>query len=304
MSEGCVSLAKSAFLPATSLPEATSAVIEDNGKSLVKQTLIKYSPNQAYCVLSSFDSSLEDKEIRVEEDKENPLNLRLTEISKTKIEKHLLPVFVRFHHPLKQRSAESHISDRCFEAVLGRTNLELKKNVTMDSFDRVSTWRDEAGFVVSDRHRYELATFNTKDLLSELMSADTPVVRYDSSNLEAVSDFDHSVCGTTRTSLIEALAKNAEIYLIKTTSEVNGMLVGKGDRVVALYAETIELAHALIQHYINLHKLAKLSFFTRLGIWQSTPESSRPVYRFHTRTIPSQLKWNKVYAANLGVHLL
>ncbi|CAJ0572039.1 unnamed protein product, partial [Mesorhabditis spiculigera] len=305
MSSGCVSISKSAFLPAAALPEATTARIDSkDGKSLVQQTLIKYSQNQAYCVLSTFDGALENKEITVDTDKENPLQLKLDRIAETKVNKSLLPVFVQFHHPLKQRSAESHISDRSFEAVLGRFNLELKKNVTMDSFERLSSWRDEAGFVVSDRDRYELATFDTKALLKELMPADTPVTKYAASDLEAVIDFDESVCGTKRASLIAALAKHSEIYLIKTSASVDGLLAAKGDRIVALYAETIELAHALIKHYIAVKKLSKVTFFTRCGVWQTEPSTSRPVYRFHTRTIPSQLKWNKVYAANFGVHLV
>ena len=73
---------------------------------------------------------------------------------------------------------------------------------------------------------------------------------------------------------------------------------------MALYAETMEIAHALLKNHIQKNKLIQVVFFSRSDIWECQPTSRRIVYRRHTRAVPSSIKWNKVYALNMGVHII
>ncbi|KIH53063.1 hypothetical protein ANCDUO_16819 [Ancylostoma duodenale] len=83
----------------------------------------------------------------------------------------LLPLYVQFHTVPEARPAEAHLVDRLAEHALGRFNLELKKNVTHDSFVESDSWRDEAGFIVTDRNRFVYVTFKTSALLPTLTPA-------------------------------------------------------------------------------------------------------------------------------------
>lgn len=131
-------------------------------------------------------------------------------LQKERENRRLLPIFVQFHTLPEARTVEAHLTDRLAVETLGRWNLELKKNVTIDSFAVCSnfrllylsyrnhifhivvihtsiieslnlklnhlesylqytdSWRDEAGFIVTDRNRYEYATFDAKQFVSTL----------------------------------------------------------------------------------------------------------------------------------------
>lgn len=76
-----------------------------------------------------------------------------------------------FHnHP--ERLILEHLIDNLAESMLGVTNLELKKNITIDVFDSDSDThlRDSAGFIVTDRLQFEQVTVASKELLAVLES--------------------------------------------------------------------------------------------------------------------------------------
>ncbi|VDM66936.1 unnamed protein product [Strongylus vulgaris] len=104
--------------------------------------------------------------------------------------------------------------------------------------------------------------------------------------------------------LRQFIASNSTVFVAKGDGVIDGMIAGKGSRILALYAETLEIAHALIKHYIVTNKLTQVSFFTREDVWECKPMSSRRVHRRHTRTVPSSIKWNKVFALNMGFHIV
>ncbi|VDL70587.1 unnamed protein product [Nippostrongylus brasiliensis] len=175
----------------------------------------------------------------------------------------LLPLYVQFHTVAEARPAEAHLIDRLAENALGRFNLELKKNVTHDSFVECDSWRDEAGFIVTDRNRFAYVTFDATALLSSLTpSTDAKIVKYTAADLEALRDFDHTVCGFSRD-------------------------------------EAVEVWYFMLQQF-----MLTVSFFTREDVWECKPISSRQAHRRHTRAVPSNIKWNKVYALNMGFHIV
>lgn len=303
----CLDLGRLAALRIADQPEAVSATVhDDNGKELAKETIIKYTGTQAYVVLSCLDAKLQGKAIKVADD-ENLHKLKLISIENERENRRLLPIAVQFHTVPDERPAEAHLTDRLTEDILGRFNLELKKNVTIDSFALNDTWRDEVGFIVSDRNRYELFSFDAEQLVKTLTSSQEglKMETYTNADFDALSDFDHGVCGFSRDAALEFLTANASILLARGNgNNIDGMLAAKGDRVVALYAETMEIAHALLKSHIEKNKLIQVVFFSRADIWECTPSSSRTVYRRHTRAVPSSIKWNKVYALNMGVHIV
>ncbi|ETN83321.1 hypothetical protein NECAME_07439 [Necator americanus] len=134
--------------------------------------------------------------------------------------------------------------------------------------------------------------FDSKQFLTWVYEA--TITKYNAEELEFLHDFDTSVCGFSREEAVEFVAANSTVFVAKGGDGViDGMIAGKGDRIFALYAETLEIAHALIKHYITVNKLTQVSFFTREDVWECKPISSRRVHRRHTRTVPSSIKWSK-----------
>ncbi|KAK5969630.1 hypothetical protein GCK32_013408 [Trichostrongylus colubriformis] len=298
-------LGKTTVLKAEEFAGSKSAFIWDhNGDLLAKQTLVKYSPTQAYCIYSDCSDVVAGKNIRVKEE-EDAHHLKLVSIEAERENRRLLPLYVQFHTVAEARPAEAHLIDRLSENVLGRFNLELKKNVTHDSFAECDSWRDEAGFIVTDRNRFAYVTFNASTLLSTLTPAkDIKITKYTAADLDALCDFDHSVCGFSREQAVEFVVSNSTVYVAKGDGCVNGMLACTGNKIFALYAETMEIAHALLKHCIVTNRLKQVSFFTREDVWECKAISSRPAHRRHTRAVPSSIKWTKVYAVNMGFHIV
>ncbi|EYC34270.1 hypothetical protein Y032_0001g334 [Ancylostoma ceylanicum] len=297
-------LDKSSVLKAEEFSGSKSAFIwDENGELVAKQTIVKYTPTHAYCIYSDCSDEVAGKNIRVKED-EDAHHLKLVSIETEKENRRLLPLYVQFHTVPEARPAEAHLVDRLAEHALGRFNLELKKNVTHDSFVESDSWRDEAGFIVTDRNRFVYVTFKTSALLPTLTPAGTKITKFSAKDLEAVSDFDTSVCGFTRDEAVEFITSNSTVFVAKGNGVVDGVIAGKGSRIFALYGETMEIAHALIKHYIIANNLTQVSFFTREDVWECEPLSSRRVHRRHTRAVPSSIKWSKVYALNMGFHIV
>ena len=64
-----------------------------------------------------------------------------------------MPMYIQVHWNPAERLVIEHLLDNLAENTLGRKNLELKKNITIDLFDSDgdSFLRDNAGFIVTDR---------------------------------------------------------------------------------------------------------------------------------------------------------
>lgn len=86
-------------------------------------------------------------------------------------------MYIQVHHNAPERLILEHLIDNLAETTLGRQNLELKKNVTIDLFDSDSDAfvRDRAGFFVSDRQQFRELTVQTVEAL--------PLLKQDQSKL-------------------------------------------------------------------------------------------------------------------------
>ncbi|CAI4226487.1 unnamed protein product [Auanema sp. JU1783] len=283
----------------------TATVLGKDGEVVAKQTLIKYSANQAYCSLTEISPVIAGKYVKVSEVDDDRTKLKLVTIEKERENRRLLPIVVQFHTVPEARPIEAHMTDRLAEETLGRNNLELKKNVTFDSFTYSDTWRDEAGFIVTDRNRYEYVTFDVSKLLQSLsVSSDVKISEYLADDLDGTCDFDNTVTGFNREKVIEFLSQNCTVLIAKNGNAVEGFLAGKLDKLCCLYAESEEIAHTLLKEYINKKKLIQINFFTKADTWQCEPSSKTPVYRSHTRAVPGSIKWSKIYALNMGMHIV
>lgn len=76
-------------------------------------------------------------------------------------------MYIQVHYNPDERLVVEHLIDNLAETTLGRTNLELKKNVTIDVFDSDGSQflRDNAGFIVTDRLQFHQITVDAQQML-------------------------------------------------------------------------------------------------------------------------------------------
>lgn len=302
-----VELAQLNKLDTTKLPEASVAFVKNgSGKTLARETIIKYTPSLAYAIVQELDSSILGKDITVEKKPEDSLQLKLITVETVKENRRLLPIAQQFHTVPDGRHAECHMTDILSTHSLGTYNLDLKKNVTIDSFELTDSWRDDAGFIVTDRNVYLQGTYDVAKLLKTLLPSSQKVTAYTKTDFDLVADFDSTVCGFSRDAYLTLLlASSSTILLAKSSGSIDGIIIGNGaDRINLIYAETIEIAHALLKFYVEKTKVKQVTMFTVQGAWECQPTKQRPVHRRHTRAVPSLIKWAKIYALNMGVHIV
>lgn len=122
------------------------------------------------------------------------------------------------------------------------------------------------------------------------------MISYTKTDFDSVADFDSTVCGFPRDAYLTLLlSSSSTILLAKSSGSVDGIIIGNGaDRINLIYAETIEIAHALLKCYVEKTKTKQVTLFTVQGIWECEPTKKRAVHRRHTRAVPSLIKWAKV----------
>lgn len=86
-------------------------------------------------------------------------------------------MYIQVHYNPEERLVLEHLVDQLAESTLGRYNLELRKNLTIDVFDsdRDQFLRDNAGFIVADRMRFQQITFQAKEALAALKPSNGPI---------------------------------------------------------------------------------------------------------------------------------
>ncbi|PAV91719.1 hypothetical protein WR25_23171 isoform A [Diploscapter pachys] len=277
-----------------------------HGHPLASHAIIPYSATQGYCILLPVHTSLKGKYVKITHPTSEQPEIQVVSVQDEKENRTLLPIVERFHTAPEARPVECHLNHILSEKALGRFNLELKKNLTMDTFEESDTWRDDAGFLVTDRNTFFLYKFDTSKLLKTLLPAEGVTIEECSKDhLDALGDFDNSFTGLRRDTLLEILLENSQILAATNGETVDGFIVGqKTGRILAIYAETVEIAHSLLKAYIEKNKLKSVELFAVKGVWECEPESQKKVNRRHTRSVPGQLKWSKIYALNMGVHIV
>jgi hypothetical protein len=142
-----------------------------SGKLAAFGALVRYSNNQAYFVLQHIDEKLRNKAVIVSTPNlEEPLSLRVDKVQNDLPFRSHLPVYIQVFHNHPERLLLEHLLDNLSENTLGRQNLELKKNITIDLFnsDADSYLRDRAGFFVADRQQFRQLTVQSAEALTAL----------------------------------------------------------------------------------------------------------------------------------------
>ncbi|VDK75661.1 unnamed protein product [Cylicostephanus goldi] len=145
-----------------------------------------------------------------------------------------------------------HLVDALVESSVGKFNLDLNKNLTIDLFEGkqknseefVAQWRDITGFVVSDKFRFEEVLID-RSYLTNLKEAESTVVieKIDKENLLPVLDYDGEISIYDRTEHVTALLRTPGINgnVALRDGQPCGYALSCKNRVLLCYAENEEV---------------------------------------------------------------
>jgi hypothetical protein len=300
------------------MPGTTTARVQDpSGKFIAVGSLVRDTNNQAYFKLDHLDSRFSQKAVIVSTPDENaPLNLKIDAIFDALPDRTFLPMYIQVHHNPAERLVIEHLVDNLTETTLGRPNLELKKNVTIDLFDSDGDafLRDNAGFIVADKLQLHQVTVDAKDLLKVIQPDRT--VKIEEVNNEkgrqSLLDYDGTLSSHNRAEFLRFLYGQAKVYAAKkggNDTNLSGYIaVSRTDqRVLCLYAECDAVAEALLEYHLRQSRAKNAIFCTTRDHWLKLSAlgslKSRAIYRRHTRSVPTNVKWEHIFAVNVGMNL-
>ncbi|CAG9530185.1 unnamed protein product [Cercopithifilaria johnstoni] len=294
------------------VPESKSAIIRNSDGALGGfVSMISYGTNQAYCMAVQIDQSIGDKYISIKPT-DDPQCFQIIDVQDVAEDLSLQPIFIQVHHNPKGRLPLQHLIDHAAERMLGRLNLDLKKNVTVDLTDNddMSIWRDKAGFVVRDKMQLCELTVNKNEFQKTLeMVKNVKISAFDGSQMENLVKFDKAVGSVDRSKFLEYIFKNANVLIAENeeTSAVDGYGVFREDRIIAVYANAKDTAHSIVQEILrtmNHNEIKLCTIRNRWSIEHKPNTCCKQIIRLHTRVPLTGIMWNRIFILNAGMNLI
>ncbi|KAK6060413.1 hypothetical protein COOONC_01927 [Cooperia oncophora] len=226
----------------------------------------------------------------------------------------------RFEEVLVNRPTILHLFDALVENTLGKTNLDLNKNITVDILmnndktkeEAIAQWRDINGFVVCDKHRFEEVLVNRSYLLSLADEAAEMVTEpINETDLLPVLDYDAETSIYDRTEHVTALVHTPGVVgkVALRAGVVCGYALACKNRILACYADDEESFKQLISSVAENIDGNECKMFLRFeshDVTQRIIENAserKEVMRLHTRTNLNGIKWSQIYCSNNGLHI-
>uniref|UniRef100_A0A915PIK5 YitH acetyltransferase (GNAT) domain-containing protein n=1 Tax=Setaria digitata TaxID=48799 RepID=A0A915PIK5_9BILA len=294
------------------IPESKSAFVRNSDGTLSGYiSMISCSANQAYCMSVRIDQSIGGKFISIEPTDDSD-TFQITDVQDEAEDMSLQPIFIQVFHNPNGRLALQHLVDQAAERILGRINLDMKKNVTVDltDSDDLNVWRDKAGFVIRDKMKLCELTVNKNEFQKTLETAENiKISEFDGSQMEKIVRFDKAVSSGDRSTFLKYLFKDANVLTAESEeiSAVAGYGVFCEDRILAVYAESKQIAHAIMQEILRKINYDEVTLCTMQNHWsvESKPIiHCRQITRLHTRALPTGIMWDRIFVLNLGMNLI
>lgn len=315
------------FLPFADVHTVT--VLDESGQEPVAYGAFnQYAGNQAYSMLGKIDEKYKGKRIWIKEAKApaedtdpNSHYIQIRKLANEFPELGGLPQYTRAFAEHEGQTLHLHLVDALLKYSVGTENMDSKKNITVDLYadeaDDASggEWRDESGFVVGDRFRFTEITVDRQELLkivSGVATKDVTVKNIDKGTLDAVVDYDAVVTVHNRQNFIEHLAETPKLIgkvALNPHGDSMGYAMALGDRVLLCYGETEAIQTSLLSELVADMPSSSVQLTIREVVSEigeklrKVATSQRRLYRFHTRIVPTQVKWEKVLAMNAGLAL-
>ncbi|XGW32944.1 hypothetical protein V3C99_017450 [Haemonchus contortus] len=301
----------------------TVTILDENERVVACGAISPYSLKQAYCVLGEVDDAFRNHTIWIEEGPNSKKESRVYTIIKSVpyiIDRTAPTLFETVFADHEGRPTILHLFDALVEGTVGKTNLDLNKNVTIDLLinnekrkeEIVEQWRDISGFVVSDKHRFEEVQVKRSFLLSfadEAMGVTTEPIEKE--NLLPILDYDAEASIYDRTEHVTALVHTPGVVgkMALRGGQVCGYALVCKNRILLCYADDEDSFKALVSSVAENIEADECKMFLRFESHEATQRiienatERKEVTRLHTRTNINGIKWSLIYCSNVGLHI-
>uniref|UniRef100_A0A915BPK1 KIF-binding protein n=1 Tax=Parascaris univalens TaxID=6257 RepID=A0A915BPK1_PARUN len=318
-----------AFVDCTDV--STVTFVEETGsgvKVVAFGAFHTYCSNQAYFVVNESKREYANKFFVVERYKEIEQNpsaekarhqcFKITTSFDKDVDYSDLPAYYGAFGKRDRQPIQTHVFDNLVKMTLGTYDLDVKMNVTLDLYDpneleeeQKNIWRDRTGFVVIDQIRLYEITVRKVDLVKMLKEREeeTSEVIFEQLTPQTevhFRDYDSSLSTFSRQDYMDSLLKIKKLKGIVALENDHpiGYALVLDDRLLQCYADNAKIARRLILESCRYSTESMTMFVKKCndGICDemlSKVVSSRRIQRFHSRIVPSQVEWAKIFVLNV-----
>ncbi|CAI5455572.1 unnamed protein product [Caenorhabditis angaria] len=276
-------------------------------------SIVRCSERQAYVMLGEVAEEYADKSVWVEKVENGEKLHHVFKITKS------VPLIdysgeTHFEQTFGNRDEKPvhlHVLDSLIDNTVGLESLDVMKNVTVDfeNNSNLDSWRDTVGFVVSDKFCYEKITVNRFELLS-LADSESNVAVENVEKLETILDYDGEVSMFQRDEFLTTLYSTSGISckVARIEGNVVGYIANTSSNILQCYGETEEVQRALfaaaaetmnpqVTLYVRKNANATIEKLSENALTHSN------ITRLNTRVVVNTIKWPKIGALNMGLHM-
>ncbi|KAE9551724.1 hypothetical protein FO519_005057 [Halicephalobus sp. NKZ332] len=331
------------LLPANNNPSfldlgdvSTVTVVEDDPKGAIPVAFGLFhqtSVNQAYCSVVTLKKGYERNFVVIErvkndmgiDDPSRHTCYKIAEVREGERNTSSLPQYfnafaVQDVYPLHQC-----VVDKLIDQTIGHANMDMKKNLTVDLYDTHSgrfaelkdnLWRDRDGFVVGDKFRFNEIEISRAALLNLLQKTEKdPSLTFEPltpKTSAAFLEYDSEVGSGDRSEYLEYLFRLTGVkgtVVFDSTKRPAGYIISLGNHILQCYGDSPAIASNVLSRHVSQMIEPNLTMFIRMdNQWISKELSDaanvvRRIRRFHSRIVPTTVKWPKVFSLNVGTHL-
>uniref|UniRef100_A0A0N5AD56 Acetyltransf_18 domain-containing protein n=1 Tax=Syphacia muris TaxID=451379 RepID=A0A0N5AD56_9BILA len=299
------------------------------------------SKNQAYFIVHECQSKYTNKNVTVEEvplEGKNDLHccLKITAVADPEINYAYLPQYYGAFGERSHQPVLAHIYDVLVKmSFKTHYNIEASKNITIDLYsiegfvvyslgnERLSELRDRLGFVVTNNFALFEVTANRAALQHNLENVsdveDAEEINVDNityenlnaTNEELLFDYDSTTSLFNRDKYINFLLQTKEVkcVLALESGQPVGYAMALNHRILQCYADSEFIARNLVCKVLSEMSTNTVKMFvfddeTSLSSEIiKTAEHLNKLQRYHSRLIPTQVKWDYVFLLNVGLNL-
>ncbi|KAK6110694.1 hypothetical protein QQG55_40725 [Brugia pahangi] len=288
--------------------------------------------NQAYLMFCKCDLKYAMKSVTVEEcgqdkycfkiDKCHQRCMKISGVWNKDIDYSRLPIYYSAFEDRQQQHLLVHVYEQLVNITLKTRNMDVCKNITVDLYDTDFTektrqlYRDLMGFMVADKARYfqiaiEKSSLQTIITNKQTRSEKVAYMELNSENEFHFFEYDSVVTFMDRRDYLGSLYHiNGVSGVVAIETQPVGYGIAVNNSILQCYADTPEIAIGLIRKLSDkMSDHIPITMFIRDcngWICKELLNKARQVnriHRFHSRILPTRIKWENVFLMNIGTHL-
>ncbi|CAG9538919.1 unnamed protein product [Cercopithifilaria johnstoni] len=287
--------------------------------------------NQAYLMFCKCDLKYATKSVTIEGceqdeccvkiDKCRQRYMKISGVWNKEIDYSRLPIYSSAFEERRQQHLLVHVYEQLVNVTLKTRKMDVYKNITVDLYDTDFTektrqlFRDLMGFIVADKTRYFQITIeksNLQTVTKRTRNEEMTYMELNPKNELYFFEYDSIVSFMNRHDYLEFLHRiNGVLGILAIEKQQPvGYVLAFNNHILQCYANTPEIACGLIwklsdkmsdQIPITM-SMRECNYWICEELLNKARQINR-IHRFHSRILPTHVKWENVFLLNIGAHI-